>query len=91
MAVLKKIKKASPKTKVIMLSAQDSLHIAIDCLENGAYDYISKTDTAYVRINNLITNIIGNIEVNSPLSKIFQYVFWIFILAIIVLVILNHS
>lgn len=81
-AVLKQIRKISPKTKVIMLSGQDSLHIADDCMANGAYDYISKSDTSFVRINNLIANIVGEIEINSS-YKTFRYAVLIVILMLI--------
>lgn len=81
-AVLKQIRKISPKTKVIMLSGQDSLQIADDCMANGAYDYISKSDTSFVRINNLIANIVGEIEINSS-YKTFRYIVMIVVLMLI--------
>ena len=73
-----------------MLSSQDSLNVAIDCMENGAYDYISKTQTALVRINNLIANIIGNLEVTSVFFKVCEYIILIVILAMIAYALLNH-
>ena len=90
MSILKQIKKISPKTKVIMLSSQDSLKVAIDCMNNGAYDYISKTQTALIRINNIIDNIAGNLEVNSVFFRICQYIALIIALIIIASIILNH-
>ncbi len=90
MAILRQIKKINPKTKVIILSSQDSLSVAIDCMENGAYDYISKTQTALVRINNLISNIAGDIEVNSGFTKIIMYFLVIVLIAIISYTLLNH-
>lgn len=88
--ILKQIKKISPATKVIMVSAQDSLKVAIDCMENGAYDYISKTQTALVRINNVIGNIIGNIEVTSWFFRVSEYILLIVIIILIAYSILNH-
>ncbi|MES2395972.1 MAG: response regulator [Bacteroidota bacterium] len=81
-AVLKQIRKISSKTKVIMLSGQDSLQVANDCMANGAYDYISKSDTSFVRINNLIANIVGDIEINAS-YKTFRYTVLIVILMLI--------
>ncbi len=81
-AVLKQIRKISPKTKVIMLSGQDSLQVADDCMANGAYDYISKSDTSFVRINNLITNIVEDIKINTS-YKTFRYAVLVVILILI--------
>jgi two-component system response regulator PilR (NtrC family) len=41
-AVLKKIKSASPETVVIMITAYDSSDTAIKAMKEGAYDYIPK-------------------------------------------------
>jgi PleD family two-component response regulator len=88
--ILKHIKRMSPATKVIMLSSQDSLRVAIDCMENGAYDYISKTQTALLRINNMILNISGNIEVTSWFFKVCGYILLFVIIALAAYSILNH-
>ncbi|MES2138837.1 MAG: response regulator [Bacteroidota bacterium] len=77
--VLKQIKKINSKAKVIMLSGQDSLNIADDCMANGAYDYISKSDTSFVRINNLISNIVEDIKINDS-YKTFRYAVLVVIL-----------
>ena len=63
--ILKQIKKLNPKTKVIMLSAQDSLAIAEKCIDSGSYDYISKSESAFVKINNTLTNIIEDKTMNK--------------------------
>lgn len=81
-AVLKQIRKINSKTKVIMLSGQDSLNIADDCMANGAYDYISKSDTSFVRINNLISNIVEDIKINDS-YKTFRYTVLIVVLMLI--------
>ncbi len=83
MNILKQIKKINPKTKVIMLSSQDSLNVAIDCMEKGAYDYVSKSRASLVRINNILKNIVGNIEVNSAFYETCQFIVLIVILVLI--------
>jgi CheY-like chemotaxis protein len=83
--VLKKIKKISPKTKIIMLSSQDSLTIANTCIENGSFDYISKSESSFVRINNVLSNIVEDIEMNNTGFK--PYLRIILILIIIILII----
>lgn len=72
--ILKQIKKISPKTKVIMLSAQDSLDVAVKCIDNGAFDYISKSETAYIKINNMLSNVIEDIKINKEGMKPYQIV-----------------
>jgi len=82
--VLKKIKKASPKTKVIMLSAQDSLDIAMKCIDSESYDYISKNQSAIIKLNNIIGNIVEEIELNNSFFKPYQIVLIIFIIGLII-------
>ena len=82
--VLKKIKKNNPRTKVIMLSSQDSLDVAISCVENKAFDYVSKNESAFVRINNIISNVIEDLELNSKGFKLYQVaIIIIFIMLVI--------
>lgn len=74
LTILKQIKKISPKTKVIMLSVQDSLEVAVKCIDNGSYDYISKTESAFVKINNVLMNIIEDIKTMDKGMKPYQIV-----------------
>jgi len=70
--VLKKIKKLSPLTQVIMLTAYDKLEIAVDSIKSGAYDYVLKSETAFERIANLFRKIIRQNELyiaNKQLQK----------------------
>ncbi len=55
--LLKQIKKASPLTQVIMLSGQDKISVSVDCMRNGAYDYVVKGESAFNRIENIFSNI----------------------------------
>lgn len=55
--VLKTIKTQLPTCKVVMLSANDKLEIATQCLRNGAFDYIIKNETSNIRAENAIVNI----------------------------------
>ncbi len=74
LTILKQIKKLVPKTKVIMLSVQDSLDVAVKCIENGSFDYIPKSESAFVRINNVLLNIIKDINSNEKGMKPYQVV-----------------
>ena len=55
--VLKTIKEMHPDAKVIMLSGQDKIEIAVDSMKYGAYDYVIKGETAFSRMENIINNI----------------------------------
>jgi two-component system, OmpR family, response regulator len=54
---LDKIKAHNRKLPVIMLSAQDKIDIAIDCMHHKATDYVVKSETAFVRLEAIIDNI----------------------------------
>lgn len=63
--VLKKIKKANSEIIVIMLSADDRLQIATDCMTFGAYEYVVKSETALIRTQNIIKNLIHEVGIQS--------------------------
>lgn len=67
--ILKKIKKINSGIIVIMLSAEDKLQIAIDCITYGAYEYVAKSETAFIRTKNILKNILEK-EFNSRILKI---------------------
>ncbi len=45
-----------------MMSGQDSLKVAIDTIDHGAYDYIIKGESAYLRAQMIIDHIIESIN-----------------------------
>src|ERR1035437_2254679 len=50
--ILKQIKKKSPEIAVVILSEQDNMKVATDTMKYGAFDYISKNENAFLRIQN---------------------------------------
>ena len=54
---LDKIKKYNPDIPVVMLSSQDKIDIAINCMHHRAFDYVVKSETAFVRLQKIITTI----------------------------------
>lgn len=62
MAVLKKAKSIDQSVRVIILSSQDSIDVAMDTLKYGAFDYVSKTESAFLKIRNSINNITHSIQ-----------------------------
>jgi two-component system, OmpR family, response regulator len=54
---LDKIKAFNPDIPVVMLSSQDKIEVAINCMHHRAYDYVIKSETAFVRLQKIITTI----------------------------------
>jgi DNA-binding NtrC family response regulator len=54
---LDKIKTINPDIPVVMLSAQDKIDVAVDCMHHKAYDYVVKSETAFIRLQKIITSI----------------------------------
>jgi len=40
-----------------MLSSQDSIDVAINCMHHFAFDYVVKSETAFMRLQKNITSI----------------------------------
>ena len=54
---LDKIKSINPDIPVVMLSSQDKIEVAINCMHHRAFDYVVKSETAFVRLRKIITTI----------------------------------
>jgi two-component system OmpR family response regulator len=54
---LDKIKSLNPDIPVIMLSSQDKIEVAINCMHHRAFDYVVKSETAFMRLQKVITTI----------------------------------
>ncbi|MFM2224030.1 MAG: hypothetical protein RJA07_232 [Bacteroidota bacterium] len=54
---LDKIKSYNKDIPVIMLSSQDKIEVAINCMHHHATDYVVKSETAFMRLQKIITNI----------------------------------
>lgn len=68
METLNKIKAFNPNIHVIMLSSQDKIEVAIDCMHNKAFDYIVKSETAFVRLQKTIATISHYKKIEKELS-----------------------
>jgi two-component system, OmpR family, response regulator len=54
---LDKIKAFNPEIPVIILSAQDKIEVAINCMHHKATDYVVKSETAFLRLQKIITTV----------------------------------
>lgn len=59
---LKKIKEMNPDIFVIMLSGQDKIEVAVDTMKYGAFDYVVKNPTGFLRVENILNNIHKNLR-----------------------------
>jgi len=56
--ILDKIVAKNPTIPVVMLSCQDKIDVAINCMHHKAVDYVVKSETAFIRLKKIITSII---------------------------------
>lgn len=54
---LDKVKDFNPEIPVVMLSSQDKIEVAVNCMHHKAFDYVVKSETAFVRLQKIITSI----------------------------------
>lgn len=55
MQTLNAIKAQNPGIPVIILSAQDKIEVAVECMHNKAHDYVVKNETAFMRLQKIIS------------------------------------
>lgn len=84
MDVQKKIKQRFPDTQVIFLTASDDVNIAVDTMRNGAYDYIVKGDTAFIRIRHLLKKISDENEQKAKSRSIIRFQIYVIIAIIMI-------
>jgi len=65
---LDKIKAFNPDIPVIMLSSQDKIEVAIDCMHHKAFDYVVKSETAFMRLQKIITTIFHYQKIEKELN-----------------------
>lgn len=68
METLDKIKKVNPDIPVVMLSSQDKIDVAINCMHHRAFDYVVKSETAFMRLQKIITTIFRYKKMEKELS-----------------------
>ena len=65
---LDKIKAFNPDIPVVMLSSQDKIEVAVDCMHHKAFDYVVKSETAFMRLQKIITTIFHYQKIEKELS-----------------------
>jgi two-component system OmpR family response regulator len=67
--ILEEIKARSPKVEVIMLSSQDRMDVAVNCMKKHAFDYIVKSEAAFVRAQKSISTFFYQKELEEKVTK----------------------
>ena len=65
---LDKIKMYNEEIPVVMLSSQDSIDVAVNCLHHFAFDYVVKNETAFIRLQKTIAAILLYKKMEGELS-----------------------
>jgi two-component system, OmpR family, response regulator len=65
---LDRIKAIHPDIPVIMLSSQDKIDVAVNCMKHQAFDYIVKSETAFVRLHKAIDTFLHYQKMEKTLS-----------------------
>jgi DNA-binding NtrC family response regulator len=65
---LDKIKAYNPDIPVVMLSSQDKIDVAVSCMHHRAFDYVVKSETAFVRLQKIITSIFSFKKMEKTLN-----------------------
>jgi two-component system OmpR family response regulator len=66
------IKAINPDIPVVMLSSQDKIDVAISCMHHRAFDYVVKSETAFVRLQKIITSIFKYKKMEKELNWYMQ-------------------
>jgi DNA-binding NtrC family response regulator len=65
---LKRIKFINNNIPVIILSSQDKIEVAVNCMHHNAFDYVVKSETAFVRLRKAIDSIFNLQKITKELN-----------------------
>jgi len=65
---LDKIKSIFMDIPVVILSSQDKIDVAVNCMQHKAYDYVVKSETAFMRLMKNIHTIFSLKEIEKELN-----------------------
>ena len=84
--VLKKLKERFPNVPVVFLSGQEKAEIAANTMKYGAWDYVVKNESAFHRLEILMNNILGTVDLQKNLGtqKFFNRLLGILVIAMII-------
>jgi DNA-binding NtrC family response regulator len=89
--ILEHIRRNYDRTDVIMISGQDKIDVAIECMTAGAYDYIVKNETSFIRTEQAIERLFKHRDVVRNLKKykrLTSLFIWVIVLIVLTAAIL---
>lgn len=66
--ILDKILEINPEIPVIMLSCQDKIDVAVDCMHHKSVDYVVKSETSFIRLKKIIKDLIEHRKLEKTLN-----------------------
>jgi len=72
--ILKQVKQDKLDSEVIMLSGQENIDVAVNSVKYGAYDYVVKNKSAFIRVQNDIKRISKQQAKEAEASKLRKFV-----------------
>jgi len=65
---LKQIKEKHKDIPVIILSSQDKIEVAVNCMHHEAFDYVVKSETAFVRLRKALDSLFHLQKIQNELN-----------------------
>jgi two-component system OmpR family response regulator len=65
---LDKIKAIALHMPVVILSSQDKIDVAVNCMHHQAFDYVVKSETAFMRLQKIISSVLEYQRMRKQLS-----------------------
>ena len=72
--ILKQLKQEKLNSEIIMLSGQENIDVAVNSVKYGAYDYVVKNKSAFIRVQNDIKRITRQQKKDAEASKLKKFV-----------------
>jgi len=66
--ILDRIKAYNHQIPVVMLSSQDKIEVAVNCMLHKSYDYIVKSETVFMRLQKNVNSIFKFKKIQSELN-----------------------
>lgn len=66
--VMDKIKVLNPDIPIVILSSQQNIEVAIDCMQHRAFDYVVKSETAFKQLQIILTHIFSYRRMHKELN-----------------------
>jgi two-component system OmpR family response regulator len=68
------IKSINADIPVVMLSSQDKIEVAVDCMHHKALDYLTKSETSFIRLLTIISGYEKYLTVEKNLKWYMKYI-----------------